>query len=224
MMNRELSLCFLGALMIHGSVLWAWAQAPTAVIGARETPAVEIEISEERTQAPSPASAETEKATAMPPATQEKETESQPESEAMVSEPQSKPAPQPTTQARQQTNHMPPRPLTTNPRSVLPSAASTHLAAGGKDRAHASWKHRVTPSYPPSALMARSSGRVLVTVQVNALGQATAASVSSSSGNTVLDSAASRAARASTYFPRCVLGVPLPDTVVIPYNFGIRGR
>lgn len=224
MMNRELSLCFLGALMLHGSIFWAWAQAPTAVIGARETPAVEIEISEEQTQAPSPDSAETEKATEMPPATQEKEAEPQPESEAMAPEPQSKPTPQPATQARQQANLKPPHPLTTNPRSVPASAASTHPAPGGKDRAHASWKHRVTPSYPPSALMARSSGRVLVTVQVNALGQATAASVSSSSGNPVLDSAASRAARASTYNPRCVLGVPLPDTVVIPYNFGIRGR
>jgi protein TonB len=223
-MNRELSLCFLGALMIHGSVLWAWAQAPTPVIGARETPAVEIEISEEQTQASSTESAKAEMANEMPPITQEKKAQLLPESEAMVPEPQSMPAPQPTPQARLQTNHAPQRPVTTNPRSVPPSAASTHLAVGGKDRAHASWKHRVTPSYPPSALMARSSGRVLVTVQVNALGQATAASVSSSSGNPVLDSAAARAARASTYNPRCVLGVPLPDTVVIPYNFGIRGR
>ena len=43
-MNRELPLYFLGALMIHGSVLWAWAQTPAAVIGAQEPPAVEIEI------------------------------------------------------------------------------------------------------------------------------------------------------------------------------------
>jgi len=63
-----------------------------------------------------------------------------------------------------------------------------------------------------------------VTVQVDSLGQATAASVTTSSGNPVLDAAAVRAARESTYHPKCVLGVPLADTVAIPYNFGIIGR
>jgi TonB family protein len=72
--------------------------------------------------------------------------------------------------------------------------------------------------------MARKAGRVLVTIQINALGEATAASVTTSSGNPVLDAAAVRAARESTYVPKCLLGVPLPDTVVIPYNFDIRNR
>jgi protein TonB len=238
-MNRELPLYFLGALMIHGSVLWAWAQTPTAVIGAQEPPAVEIEISEEQPQTPLPEPAKAEPADEMPPALPEKapdpsaNPEPTPEPEAMV--PESLPAPQPTPQAQPQPRQAPPRPVPTKPRAVPSPVSSNHTtttatsashptAGSGRDRSHASWKHRVTPSYPASALLARKAGRVLVTVQINTLGQATAAAVTTSSGNPVLDAAAVRAARESIYFPKCVLGVPLPDTVAIPYNFGIMGR
>lgn len=238
-MNRDLPLYLLGAMMIHGSVLWAWAQTPSAVIGAQDPPAVEIEISEEQTQTPLPEPAKAEPANEIPPALPEKRPdhsatpEPTPEPEAMV--PESFPAPQPTPQARPQPRQSTPRSVPTKPRAVpSPSAshscgataphASSPTAGSGKDRSHASWKHRVTPSYPPSALQARKAGRVIVTVQVNALGLATAASITTSSGNPVLDTAAIRAARESTYFPKCVLGVPLADTVAIPYNFGIIGR
>lgn len=234
-MNRELPIYLLGALMIHGSVLWAWARTPTAVIGMQESPAVEIEISEERVQEslPTPSTvdpAKVEEPAAPPP---EKPQESHepatqsapvPQSEALVPEPQPTPAAKPIARVGAEAPRTMPRPQPTVSRSGLPPVASRPPAGSGKDRSHASWKHRVTPTYPQSALLGRKSGRVLVTVQVNALGQPTAASVTTSSGNPVLDTAAVRSARESTYFPKCLLGVPLPDTVVIPYNFGIVGR
>jgi protein TonB len=223
-MNRELPLYLLGALLIHGAVLWAWARTPTAIIGMQESPAVEIEISEERAPDALPEPAKAEKPAELPPPPPQKpkepeetvaKTEPEPPPEPLVPDPQQAPIAKPT-----------PRVLTEAPRATpRPQPAASRPPAGpGKDRSHASWKHRVTPSYPPSALLARKAGRVLVTVQVNALGQATAASVTASSGNPVLDAAAVRAARESTYFPKCLLGVPLPDTVAIPYNFDIRSR
>ncbi len=60
-MNRELPLYLLGALLIHGAVLWAWARTPTAIIGMQESPAVEIEISEERAPPALPESTRAEK-------------------------------------------------------------------------------------------------------------------------------------------------------------------
>lgn len=240
-MNRELPIYLLGAMMIHGSVLWAWAQVPTAVIGMQESPAVEIEISEERVQDPFPSPvkaepAKTEKSAELPPPSPEKPEEPQkPQQPVTKTEPDSPPetsVPDPLqapiakqisrliTEAPRAT----PRPQPAGNCSGTSSADSRPPAGSGRDRSHASWKHRMTPSYPSSALLARKVGRVLVTVQVNALGHATAVSVTASSGNPVLDSAAVRAARDSTYFPKCLLGVPLPDTVVIPYNFDIRSR
>lgn len=237
-MNRELPLCFLGAILIHGTVLWAWAKSPAALIGTLEPPAIEIEIYEkEQTQSSLPQTARTEPPSELQPPPREKlpDSDVKPEPEAMVPEPQPTPAVKPTPRAVTETPRPTPHPALPKPRASTSPAVSqitgenspsaSRLAAGSqKDRSHASWKHRVTPSYPDSALQARKAGRVLVTVQVNALGQATAASVTASSGNPVLDAAAVRAARASTYHPRCVLGVPLPDTVSIPYNFDILGR
>lgn len=233
-MNRELPLYLLGALLIHGAVLWAWARTPTAIIGMQESPAVEIEISEERAPdaLPVPAKAEPAKAEKpaelpTPPEKPEEtvaKTESEPQPEATVPDPQQAPIAKPTPRILTEAPRATPRPQPAVSRSGPPSAATRPSAGSGKDRSHALWKHRVTPSYPPSALLARKAGRVVVTVQVNALGQATAASVTTSSGNPVLDAAAVRAARESTYLPKCLLGVPLPDTVAIPYNFDIRSR
>jgi protein TonB len=87
------------------------------------------------------------------------------------------------------------------------------------DRAHATWRNRVTPVYPSAARAARQSGRVLVQVNVSASGQATDARVASSSGFPALDQAAVTAARASSYLPRTIAGVPQADSVTVPYNF-----
>ncbi len=232
-MNRELPLYLLGALLIHGAVLWAWARTPTAIIGMQESPAVEIEISEERAPSALPESTRAEKPAELPPPPPQKPevpeepqtmTEPEPQPEVTVPDPQQAPIAKPTPRVLTEAPRVTPRPQPAVSRSGPPPAASRPPAGSGKDRSHASWKHRVTPSYPPSALLARKAGRVIVTVQVNALGQATAASVTATSGNPVLDAAAVRAARESTYFPKCLLGVPLPDTVAIPYNFDIRSR
>lgn len=224
-MNRELPLYFLGAVLIHGTALWAWGATPSAMIGSAETPAAvtEIEISEEQSPiaaAPSSSANEPPKEEMPPRPVKMPEPEQKREASEMPSEEPAAPVAQSQSAPPRQ---KPPAPSSRSNPST--SAAATARPVGSaNDRSHATWKHRVTPSYPASALMARKAGRVLVTVQVNALGQATAASVSSSSGNTILDSAAARAARESTYHPKCVLGVPLQDTVVIPYNFDIRSR
>jgi len=229
-MNRELPVYFLVALLIHGTILWAWTRTQPALIDNQEPPAVEIEIAEEQhPAAPIDTVKEEFQRKAPPPQTEKPadpltKSELEPVPEAMATETQPTAAVKPT-----------PRPVTTKPlSSTMPTAAQASItsspiasrppAGSGKDRSHASWKHRVTPSYPPSALAARKLGRVLVTVQVNALGQATAAAVTTSSGNFILDAAAVHAARSSTYYPKTLLGVPLPDTVAIPYNFDIRER
>jgi protein TonB len=234
-MNRVFPVCFLAALLIHWVILWAWASMPTPVIGTQEPPSAEIEIAEEQIPAES---------TPVKPAEQpikeqpQREQIKEPEETvpdpllAAVLQPTPLPTPRATPQPAPETkpstapkHRSTPPPKASNEGVGNAVTASTRSARStSKDRAHASWRNRVTPSYPPTALAAHKLGRVMVTVQVNTLGQATAASVSASSGNSVLDSAAVRAARESTYFPKCLLGVPLPDTVVIPYNFDIRGR
>lgn len=234
-MSRVFPVCFLAALLIHWAILWAWASMPTPVIGTQEPPSAEIEITEEQIPAESTPVKKVEQ-----PIKEQPQPEQVKEPEEAVPDPLLAPVlhatPLPTPQATSQATPQAKSSSTPKPRSSPPLKASNEgvgnavtvatrsTRSTSQDRTHASWRNRVTPSYPPSALAARKLGRVLVTVQINALGQATAASVSSSSGNPVLDSAAVRAARESTYFPKCLLGVPLPDTVVIPYNFDIRGR
>jgi protein TonB len=94
----------------------------------------------------------------------------------------------------------------------------------GSDRAHATWRNRVAPAYPAAARAARQSGHVLVQVDVSASGEATEAHVATSSGVPALDQAALVAARASTYLPRTVAGVPQPDSVTVPYTFRLELR
>ncbi len=80
------------------------------------------------------------------------------------------------------------------------------------------------PSYPAAARAAGQAGRVLIIVNVNALGRATGARVYASSGFASLDQAALSAARASTYNPKRIGGLPLPDTITIPYTFRLEDR
>jgi protein TonB len=103
-----------------------------------------------------------------------------------------------------------------------PGATAGKASRG--DRSHATWRNRVRPTYPAAARAAGQIGRVLVSVNVNALGRASGASVSRSSGVASLDQAALAAARASTYNPKQVLGIPLPDTISIPYSFRLEDR
>lgn len=236
-MNRELPFYLLGALMIHGSVLWAWASVPTSLIGTREPPAVEIEMEEQSLEETEPSSEAPAALREMPPPHAEKMTQPLqnpvPNPEAVIPEPIAEVSPTPQAAPLSRPHNPCLAPVKTSsthqPVSGRSSGAKAKTGSGATvgsplDRSHASWKHRVTPSYPASALLERKAGRVMVTVQVNALGQPTAAMVTGSSGNAVLDAAAARAARQSTYYPKCVLGVPLQDTVSIPYNFDIQRR
>jgi TonB family protein len=61
-------------------------------------------------------------------------------------------------------------------------------------------------------------------VNVNALGRASGARVYKTSGHASLDQAALAAARASTYNPKKIAGLPLPDTITIPYTFRLEDR
>ena len=238
-MSRVFPVCFLAALLIHWGILWAWQSMPTPVIGTQEPPSAEVEITEEQIPSEStPVKQVEQPIKEQPQPEQVKEpTETVPDpllAPVLQSTPSPTPLPTPraTPQpAPEERSSQPPKPRSTpSPKASNESlgnavtAATRSARSAGKDRTHASWSNRVTPSYPPSALAARKLGRVMVTVQINALGQATAASVSVSSGNPVLDSAAVRAARESTYNPKCILGAPLSDTVTIPYNFNIQTR
>jgi protein TonB len=131
----------------------------------------------------------------------------------------------------------PPRPPTKGGKSPVAVAPVARARAAGRvsggaqtagaggagpqagDRAHATWRNRVTPVYPSTARAARQSGRVLVQVNVSASGQATEVRVASSSGFPALDQAALSAARASSYLPKTVAGIPQPDSLTVPYAF-----
>jgi protein TonB len=65
---------------------------------------------------------------------------------------------------------------------------------------------------------------VLIIVNVNALGRATGARIHKTSGHPSLDQAALSAARTSTYHPKRIAGLPLPDTITIPYTFRLEDR
>jgi protein TonB len=104
-----------------------------------------------------------------------------------------------------------------------PGPATTGKPGRG-DAAHATWRNRVRPSYPGAARAAGQAGRVLIVVNVNALGRATGARIYKSSGYASLDQAALSAARASTFNPKRIAGLPLPDTITIPYTFRLEDR
>jgi|GEM_PF-785838 len=95
---------------------------------------------------------------------------------------------------------------------------------GRGDTGHATWRNKVHPAYPASARAARLTGRVQIQIHVNALGQPTSARIVQSSGVPSLDEAALRAARVSTFNPKRLAGIPLPDTIIVPITFRLDGR
>lgn len=90
---------------------------------------------------------------------------------------------------------------------------------GAGDNGHATWRNKVRPSYPEAARRAKITGSVQIVVSVNALGQPTSVRLSRSSGSPMLDEAALRAVRASSFNPKRIAGIPLPDTITIPFTF-----
>lgn len=79
------------------------------------------------------------------------------------------------------------------------------------------------PVYPQSLLKRKIGGRVQVACVVSDKGDVTSASVRTSSGQSKLDEAAVKAARRWKFKPAIVAGRPSKGSVVIPFNFEVRG-
>ena len=78
---------------------------------------------------------------------------------------------------------------------------------------------KMKPAYPPIAVAARASGKVLVLIVINEEGKVIAAQ--SVSGHPLLQTAAVRAAKASIFNPYLLDGAPIK--VMAPtYKFGIQ--
>lgn len=216
----------IAAVALHVAVLWGVRFGPPAFIGDEGKPndAVEVGLVETIEAAPEPPAPEPLPPEPPPPAPPPPvepvpELPPPPPPDAIpepVASPETTPAPQPKPAPKPK-----PAPRSTARAVGTPSAAVS--ATGGKpgvgDSAHATWKRRVAPVYPSAARIAKQTGRVLVVVKVNALGQATSASIYRSSGFPSLDQAALVAARASSYNPKRIAGIPLPDSVTLPYVF-----
>ncbi len=220
------------AVAIHAGVLWGVHFGPPAFISSEEEPGEAIEVGLVESAEPSPE----------PPAPPEPPPQPQPMPEPppppkdaipeptpaveppKPEPPKPKPAPRPPTQ---------PAPRPSAPAATTPTAGGSRIGnpgpptaakSGRGDAAHASWRSRVRPSYPAAARSAGHAGRVLIVVNVNALGRVNGARISKTSGFASLDQAALSAARASTYTPKRIAGVPLPDTITIPYTFRLEDR
>lgn len=141
-------------------------------------------------------------------------------------------APVPPEQPKPFPKSAPKKPASAARSSAPPPMPGSPLGAGGApsgkphagDNSHATWRHRVTPNYPESARVARLMGSVQVQISVNALGQPASARVIRSSGNAAIDATALHAARSSTFNPKRFAGIPLPDTIIVPYTFRLDGR
>lgn len=168
-MNRVFPVCFLAALLIHWVILWAWASMPSPVIGTQEPPSAEIEITEEQIPAESTPVKQVEQ-----PIKEQPQPEQVKEPEEAVPDPllaavlqptllpTPRATPQPAPEAKSST---PPKPRSTPPLKAsnegvgnAVTTATRSARSPSKDRTHASWRNRVTPSYPPLPWRRTSSG------------------------------------------------------------------
>jgi protein TonB len=245
-MNESLriSLFYLVAIGLHGAVLWGISFGPPAFVTAEDTglDATEVALVESAAEdvaseeAAPPESSDTPEPT--PPEPVAEPTQPSPPPEA-IPEPTPEPAPKPVKKE-------PPKPLP--PKSVARAAAKpavkkavANAAAptqgsplgtpggirgkpGRGDQSHATWRHKAFPVYPEAARVARLTGTAQIEVAVNALGRPTSVRVVRSSGSPSLDEAALRAVRASTFNPKKIAGIPLPDTVQVPVSFRLDRR
>ncbi len=80
------------------------------------------------------------------------------------------------------------------------------------------------PVYPPAALTARLTGRVLLTVTVDAQGKVTRAAVHTSSGHRQLDNAALAAVRGWRFRPAIRAGRAVEYEIGVPVRFRLRNQ
>jgi len=81
---------------------------------------------------------------------------------------------------------------------------------------------KMKAAYPPIAVAARASGKVLVLIVINEEGKVIAAQ--SISGHLLLQAAAVRAARESTFNPYLLEGAPTKVTGTLTYKFVLNER
>lgn len=157
-----------------------------------------------------------------PPDEMEEPTKAAPEP---VREPKPKPQPQPKPKPRP----APPQPAAkpgppaqaAAPPSGFQGAAAHGSAKGDKG---ASIRRKVEPLYPSRLREMRVEPRAVILVVVGADGRVVSARVFEGSGHADWDQAALRAARDTLFNPKTVLGVPVQDTVRLPYKGRLRAR
>ena len=245
-MKLERLLSALAALGLHAFVLWGWkpsgptmivsegppdnsevqvelvAAAPAEEVSAPEVP--EPPVPPEPMPEPPPPEPPPQPELPPPPPTPEPPPMAEP---VPIPEPPPeppKPKPQPRATVRPVVKPPASRPAgptttaATGPTtSGAPSGATGASSSGGAAR----FKRKVTPIYPASAKQAGLSGRVVVLINLNALGRPIAVRVSQSSGVPAFDDAAIRAAQSSEYYPKTVAGIPVPSEVTAPYRFSL---
>jgi protein TonB len=104
----------------------------------------------------------------------------------------------------------------------LPSPASQASIGADGDQA-ASVIFNPAPRYPPAALAARQTGRVVLRVTVSASGEVLKASVYRTSGISSLDAAALEAVRGWGFRPALQAGVPIEKEIAVPIRFTLAG-
>ena len=229
----------LAAIGLHAAVLWGVSFGPPAFIsdadaGPDVTEVALVETAAEEIATPEPPAPEPpppELPTPIPP---EPAPELPPPPPPPDSIPEPAPAPEkprPPAPAPKRETKPAPKPAPAKQSAATPERGSPSGTAGAPpskpgrgDNSHATWRNKVKPTYPEAARAARLTGSVQIQVNVNALGQPSGARVVRSSGSPALDEAALRAARASTFNPKRLAGIPLPDTIIVPITFRLEGR
>jgi len=242
-MKPERLLSALAALGLHAFVLWGWKPSPPSMVVSEGPPdhsevQVELVAAAPAEEPPAPETPETPvlpeppvpepppppDTPPPPPPTPEPPPMAEP---IPAPEPPPEPKPKPKPPAKAAPKPVAPRaprpaaPVSAGPTTAgVPTGAATGPTSSGGGNAR--FKRRVKPEYPPSAKQARLSGRVVVLINLNALGQPISARVSESSGVPAFDEAAVRAARSSEFYPKTVAGIPMPSEVTAPYRFSLN--
>ncbi|MHB1157334.1 MAG: energy transducer TonB, partial [Phycisphaerales bacterium] len=107
-----------------------------------------------------------------------------------------------------------PEPRTPNPPAPAPPAAAPTGVTRG-----AAVAELIVPKYPTMSRRLNEQGLVVLAVTVDARGHVTGIEVSSDPGYPRLVEAAKNAARQARFIPAMRDGVPVADTVRVPFRF-----